>query len=172
MTGLYENIHELQNESTLTFLYRAPKVAIRPLNSILVAKEYQRVFDISQDKANEMASLVKGYPYAYQVLGYLCYKRNCSYNEVIDEFDAYLGEYVYDKIWSELSENDRRVLKAIAGSSSGKNEAIRALADMNSSTFSVYRDRLIKKGLIVSDRYGFVALTLPRFKEYALRQNQ
>ena len=26
MTGLYENIYELQNEKRLTFLYRAPKI--------------------------------------------------------------------------------------------------------------------------------------------------
>ena len=32
MTGLYENIYELQNEKTLTFLYRAPKIELRPLN--------------------------------------------------------------------------------------------------------------------------------------------
>ena len=30
MTGLYENIYELQNEKTLTFLYRAPKIELKP----------------------------------------------------------------------------------------------------------------------------------------------
>lgn len=32
MTGLYENIHNLQNEKSLTFLYRAPKVLLEPVN--------------------------------------------------------------------------------------------------------------------------------------------
>lgn len=32
-TGLYENIDELQNEKNLTFLYRAPKIQLKPLNS-------------------------------------------------------------------------------------------------------------------------------------------
>ena len=32
MTGLYENIYDLQNEKSLTFLYRAPKIILEPLN--------------------------------------------------------------------------------------------------------------------------------------------
>ena len=71
MTGLCENVYELQNKSTLTFLYRAPKVAMEPLNAKLVARQYQRTFDISEEEAIAMSRLVRGYPYAYQVLGYL-----------------------------------------------------------------------------------------------------
>ena len=32
MTGLYENIEDLQNEKNLTFLYRTPKIKLGPLN--------------------------------------------------------------------------------------------------------------------------------------------
>ena len=32
MTGLYENIYDLQNDKSLTFLYRAPKLLLEPLN--------------------------------------------------------------------------------------------------------------------------------------------
>ena len=34
MTGLYENIAQLQNSKNLTFLYRAPKVDLKPLNAL------------------------------------------------------------------------------------------------------------------------------------------
>lgn len=40
MTGLYENIYELQNQKSLTFLYRAPKVILEPLNYTAVRKHY------------------------------------------------------------------------------------------------------------------------------------
>ena len=166
MTGLYENIYELQNESTLTFLYRAPKIVLKPLNNILIAKQYQKIFSLDQKDAMDMAGVVKGYPYAYQVLGYLCYKKNLKYTEVLDEFDAYLSEYVYEKIWSELSSNDRTAAKALAQSLTGKTEEIRALSDMSSGEFSVYRDRLIKKGVVASEKYGYLEFTLPRFKEF------
>ena len=170
MTGLYDKIYELQNEDTLTFLYRAPKFEIQPLNSFLVAKEYKSVFGIKEEEATEMASLIKGYPYAYQVLGYLCYKRQAHYSDVIDEFDAYLSEYVYDKIWSESSELDCHVLGAISKTESTKVEDIRRTISMESNAFSVYRDRLIKKGLIASPTYGHIEFTLPRFREYVRRK--
>ena len=137
-----------------------------PLNARLVAKKYQQIFSIPSGEAEKMADIVKGYPYAYQVLGYLCYKRQCSYEEVIDEFDAYLGEYVYDKIWSEMSEKDRKAAKATADSLTGKISEIRALSDMSSEEFAVYRNRLLKKGIVISERYGYLQFVLPRFAEY------
>ena len=167
MTGLYENVYELQNKSTLTFLYRAPKFEMGPLNARLVALQYQRTFDIPEDEATAMSRLVQGYPYAYQVLGYLCYKKGLPYTAVLDEFDAYLAEYVYEKIWSELSGNDRLVIRALASADSGKVEDIRKAAGMSSGEFSVYRSRLLKRGLVASEKHGHLKLTLPRFGEYA-----
>ena len=168
MTGLYENIYELQNEKTLTFLYRAPKFEMAPLNSRLVAKEYRNIFNLSEDEASEMARIVQGYPYAYQLLGYLCFKKQCHYSHVMDEFDAYLSEYVYDKIWSEMSVKDQMFTRAIADSKEGKVSDIREIADASSSEFSVYRKRLMKKGVIQSGRYGYLEFALPRFGQYVL----
>lgn len=166
MTGLYEKINELQNEDTLTFLYRAPKFEMTPLNSRLVAKQYKQIFNLSEDKAVRMAAVVQGYPYAYQVLGYLCYKNQSPYENMLDKFDAYLAEYVYDKIWSEMSETDRKVAQAITQSVDGKVEHIRQIANMTSEAFSVYRNRLLKKGLVASQGFGYLHFTLPRFGNY------
>ena len=44
MTGLYENIYDLQNEDSLTFLYRAPKLTLEPLNYTAVRKNYMDNF--------------------------------------------------------------------------------------------------------------------------------
>ncbi|MBQ6752718.1 MAG: ATP-binding protein [Clostridia bacterium] len=170
MTGLYEKIYELQNEDTLTFLYRAPKVLIDPLNSDLIAKQYRVIFDISEEEAKEMANIVKGYPYAYQVLGYLCYKNQCSYKDILYDFDAYLNEYVYDKIWSEMSEKDRKVAVALANSETGKIEDIRNRSKLKANELSVYRDRLLKRGLIKSSQYGYLEFTLPRFTEFVKKK--
>ena len=60
MTGLYENIYELQNEKTLTFLYRAPKIEMPPLNLSAVAKKYQEVFKLDDKQAREMARMTNG----------------------------------------------------------------------------------------------------------------
>ena len=45
-----------------------------------------------------MAGLTKGYPFAFQVLGYLTWNHNGDYLSVVDEYEQYLSEFVYDKI--------------------------------------------------------------------------
>lgn len=170
MTGLYENIYELQNERTLTFLYRAPRMELGPLNIGRIAENYKEIFGLEDDDALLMARETKGYPFAYQVLGYLCWRRETSWQEVLPEYSQYLEEYVYDKLWSELSGQDRRILIAMASTDQSKVEAIRKAAGVTSSTFSVYRDRLIKKGLVMSPEYGYLEYTLPRFGEFVRRK--
>lgn len=172
MTGLYENIYELQNEKSLTFLYRAPKVELKPLNLKMVARNYAKVFDLCSEDAMEMAAVTKGYPYAYQLLGYLCYKYDARYEEILDEFEMYLEDYVYEKIWSELSEKDQLILIAMSKADSTKVEAIRDQISMDSNNFTVYRKRLLKKGVIVVSSYGHLEFSLPRFKEFVLRNSQ
>jgi ribosomal protein L20A (L18A) len=166
MTGLYENIYELQNEKTLTFLYRAPKMELRPLNIGMIAKKYREIFDLSEEDALSMSQETMGYPFAFQVLGFLCWKNKAKWTEMLDEYSQYLEEYVYEKLWSELSAQDKVVLRAMSESESRKVEAIRAKAGKNSSNFSVYRNRLIKKGIIISTEYGYLEFALPRFREF------
>lgn len=169
MTGLYENIYDLQNEKTLTFLYRAPKIEMKPLNISLVMLKYQDVFGLDAVSALKMAQFTMGYPYAYQVLGSLCFKRSTTYEKVIDEFDMILGEYVYRKIWSECSAKDKEVMESLVLSEEGRAEEVRERLNMPKNAYSVYRERLLKKGLVRPSSYGCLELTLPRFKEFVLR---
>ena len=169
MTGLYDNIYELQNEKSLTFLYRAPKIELKPLNINMIANKYKEIFNLSDLQSSEMAKLTFGYSYAFQVLGYLCFKQNKLYTDVISDYDLYLEEYSYNKIWSELSKQDRLILYSMANTSTDKVEDIRKYCNIESNKFSVYRDRLIKKGVVESTAYGRLSFTLPRFSEYILR---
>lgn len=165
MTGLYENINDLQNEDNVTFLLRTPKLELEPLNKLMMADSYARNLDVSKEVALQMADVTYGYPFAFQVLGYLCYESGKSYTEEMTRFDYYLSEYVYNKIWSELSEKDKKVVFAIA-KSDNTTESILRLADMKKNEFSVYRNRLIKKGIVNGKLRGKLSFTLPRFKEF------
>lgn len=168
MTGLYQNIYELQNNQSLTFLYRAPKIILEPLSISAVAMKYQDFFNINDEKSLELAILTKGYAYAYQVLGYLLYEnKKCEVDRLLlSKYDQHLQEYVYDKIWIELSEKDKVVLLAFANNEKAKVEALIKKTKMDKKTFSVYRDRLIKRGLLLAPSYGVLILKLPRFFEY------
>jgi ribosomal protein L10 len=101
----------------------------------------------------------------------ICWKNKAKWTEVLDEYSQYLEEYVYEKLWSELSVQDKVVLRAMSESASRKVEAIRAKAGKTSGNFSVYRNRLIKKGIIVSTEYGYLEFALPRFREFVKRGN-
>lgn len=168
MTGLYENLYELQNDKSLTFLYRAPKVILEPLNYTAVRKNYQDIFGIDMDKADAMTTLTKGYPFAFQVLGYLYWenRESKSIEEILPEYDQYLEEYVYSKIWSELSDTDRKILLELSECEDNRVKTIREHIGMKSEQFSVYRDRLKRKGVIDTREYGRISMALPRFDEF------
>lgn len=168
MTGLYENLYDLQNDKSLTFLYRAPKLLLEPLNYTAVRNHYMKIFNIDTESASKMTSLTKGYPFAFQVLGYLYWENRSTknINEILPEYDQYLEEYVYSKIWSELSEQDQRILLSISPDDGLKVKELRTRLQMSSELFSVYRDRLRRKGVIDTHEYGKVSFSLPRFSNF------
>ena len=169
MTGLYENINNLQNEKNLTFLYRAPKVELKPLNLGAITNNYMKNFDINEEQAVAMANLTRGYSFAFQVLGYFTWKCDGDYEAALPDFRLYLEDYVYEKVWSEMSEGDKRLAYGIAKSEDGKAKNIKDILDMRDNEYSPYRDRLIKKGIVVSKSHGYVSFTLPLFEQYVLR---
>lgn len=165
MTGLFENIHNLQNEKNLTFLYRAPAEELGPLNMDAVTERYQSVFNISHDEARQMAMITKGYPYAFQVLGSLYWQeRNFkTFEAILSDLDDWLGKYVYSKIWSELSGKDQSVLRAMIRTGSTNVTFIRTSIKMTPGEFGTYKKRLLRKQIIAATGYGEIAVTLPRF---------
>ena len=172
MTGLYQNIYELQNDKDLTFLYRAPKISLEPLNIAAITNSYRELLNITKDEALLLAKETKGYAYAYQVLGYLVFERNDSKldDNLYAKYDQYLEEYVYEKMYSELSSNDKRILKAFTSDGTNNVGDLLEKSNMKKNVFSVYRDRLIKRGIIETPEYGKLSLKLPRFYEFLERQ--
>lgn len=166
MTGLYENINALQNSGNVTFLYRAPKVEMKPLDKGAIVNSYRNIFQIDISHAKVLADLTKGYAYAYQVLGYLCFEENCAENpqKILPEYDQRLSEYVYTKIWSEMSMKDREV--ALAMTHSENVSEIMKQAGMKKTEFSPYRSRLIKRGIACAPERGKLCFLLPRFSEF------
>jgi hypothetical protein len=171
MTGLYENIYDLQNEKSLTFLYRAPKIQLKPLNYPAMADTYKNTLGVEHKTAVEMAKLTKGYAFAFQVLGYFTYREeNRDYRKVISKYRLYLDEFVYEKLWSELSEKDRGIIICIAETGLENVTEIREQTGMDSNEFSKYRLRLIRKGLVDGSVRGRLVFTLPLFREFVLNQ--
>ena len=137
-----------------------------------ISFSYQELLKITREEALLLAKETKGYAYAYQVLGYLVWERK---NPKIDDnlmmnFDQYLQEYVYDKLYSELSTNDKKILKAFKNDGLNNTNELLSSSKMKKNIFSVYRDRLIKRGIVESPEYGKLILKLPRFYEFVNNQ--
>lgn len=175
MTGLFQNVTDIQNDKSLTFLLRAKRIDLESLNLSLIKKSYQNILAVPSDQARKMAELTRGYPFAYQVLGYLVFENPSeSLSKLMDRYDSYLQSYVYEKIWQESSGNDREFLTAMSKVKGNIKQTaeIKAKSQMDDKTFSVYRDRLIKRGIVKAVKYGEVMFALPRFEEYVQQVNE
>ena len=132
-----------------------------------IADNYKNVFNTDSDIALKMAKITKGYSFAFQVLGHFTWKNDGDYNMALPYFKQYMEDYVYEKIWSEMSEGDRRLAYGVARSKSGKAKDIKSIASISDNEYSVYRDRLVKRGILDGSTHGYVKFTLPMFEEYA-----
>ena len=166
MTGLYENIDRIQNDPALTFLLRSPKISLEPLSILQIIKKYKDIFGIDDDKSQELAAITKGYAFAFQALGALYWeqKDKPDMNHILNSLDNMLDDFVYKKIWSSCSKRDREILLSIEKDETEISYICKKTGIKNES-FSRYKERLVKKGLITSTKYGHISLTLPRFYE-------
>ena len=170
MTGLYNNISLLEKQKSLTFLYRAPKIYLGPLNGLAIANSYRKIFNISDKESIELAKLTKGYAFAYQLLGNLLFSNNKKVpdEDILDKYDELLQERAYRIIYSELSEKEKDVLKLASYDNS--NEYILSRIDISRAQLSNIKKTLQLKG-IIEDKRGVISFLLPRFSEILLFLN-
>ena len=85
--------------------------------------------------------------------------------DILPKFDEELTVYAYEKIWSELSELDRKIVYII---SQGVNKTgdIRESLGVSPQLLNTYRKRLMERGVVDGSRHGELTLALPRFEEY------
>ena len=126
---------------------------------------YRTVFGLPPKEAASMARLTKGYPFAFQILGYLKWENDGTIDDILPKFDEELTVYAYEKIWSELSELDRKIVYII---SQGVNKTgdIRESLGVSPQLLNTYRKRLMERGVVDGSRHGELTLALPRFEEY------
>jgi len=166
-TGLYENIEEVSNVKNLTFFRRATTIKTAPLNMIRMSEMYKRKLAVENETAITMAKATKGYAYAFQKLGALYFKKaeGEELEEIIPELKAELFAYSYEKIWEELTERDRFLVSLLTEKEEYKREEVLSLMGDSASNYSVYRDRLLKRGILLG-RQGYISLALPYFADY------
>ena len=165
-TGLYENIEQLYNVKNLTFFRRATTVKTEPLNMVRMSEMYKNQLGIDIVEAKTLVRITKGYPYAFQELGILYFKKKKSENidDITSSLKSELFSYAYEKIWEELSVEDRKLIHILTDKEEYKREEILDRME-KPANYSTYRDRLIRRGILVARR-SYVALALPYFSDY------
>lgn len=168
-TALFERIEELQNVQNLTFLYRAPKVDLAPLDLVSIANSYRKTLSVTEGQARELAGLTQGYSFAFQALGYIYWNAMpvADVSEILPDYDAMLSNAAYAKMWQEFSEGDRELCSAIANTKSSRVQNIRqALPGADANRFNQRRIRLKNRGIIDTSQRGQIRFALPRFGEF------
>lgn len=166
-TGLYENVMELGNTKNLTFFRRGKTIETRPLNLMRMSQMYKARLNVDSETARSMAGLTKGYAYAFQQLGALYFRKapGTALEEVTEELKGELFACSYEKIWEELTPEDRFLASLLTEKPEYRREEVLALMGEKAGNYSVYRDRLKKRGVITT-RQGYIGLNPPFLDEY------
>lgn len=172
VTGLYDVVDNLEKQQGLTFLQRSQKRYLTPLNIRMIAKSYSSIFNIDFEEAIKLADLTKGYAFAYQTLGYLLYQSESKEitSSLLNDYDYYLEEYVYRRVYEELTNKEKRILKLISVRSINSNAELIKTGFITNQEISNYKEKLSKRGIIDKQVRGKFEIILPRFKEFIVSQ--
>ena len=168
MITIYEvtSTSAIKDDKSLTFLYRSPRIDLFPLQMGAIKNNYEENLNITSEQAKEMARYTLGYSFAFQALGYVVWNNGKYDKKALQEYMQILADFSYEKIWSELSDNDRKVCIAIAESSYCEYKEVKSILNWDNNQLNPYRKRLINKQIISDKKRGFMSFTLPLFKEF------
>lgn len=176
--GLPQNVDSMITDKLSTFLRRANHVELSTLNLAEVRNRYISEFEktgksINYEQAIQMTSITNGYPYLVQLMGYYVWNysddvvQDADIQKAASEAEMKMYTNVYDAIWQEISENDQDFLKAMIVDDKETTIAeLKVRMNKESSWLSVYRDRLIKQGLIKAAGRGKITFVMPFLKNY------
>lgn len=183
MAGLPENVSEIQNDNVLTFLLRANRIVLNPLDVESIKNSYFHIFkkagyQIDLETILYMTKQTLGFAYAFQLLGYHVWNEaqnqakkeitKDTINNVLDTYLSDLNRNVYFKVYSEMSQKEKEFVQAMvkAKTKKVKSKTIGQIMNKNANYIAVYRRKLIDDQIIKPNGYGYVSFLLPYFNKY------
>ena len=180
MAGLPNAISSVLNDKILTFLNRAYKVILNPLQITDVSACYVKVlrdldieFDI--ETLNTAAQATDGYPYLFQLIGYNMIKfldgesklTATTVELAVSNSKRALNSDVLLPCLNPLSTEDKRFLKAMSiDDKESRVSDIRDRLQADKSHVQTYRRRLMGAGLIHSSSRGLLTFSIPYLRQY------
>lgn len=134
--------------------------------------------DFEEKALEKIYEMTQGYPYFLQEWGYMTWNKAESSpityevvkeatEEVIEQLDNNFFKVRFDR----LTPAERNFLRAMAELGEGPYKAgdIADKSNVRISALSSTRANLIKKGMIYSPSYGYIAFTVPLFDQFMIR---
>ena len=180
MAGLPHAISNVLNDTILTFLNRAYKVVLNPLQITDVSACYAKAFrdlnlEFDAKTIEAAACATEGYPYLFQLVGYHMLKLLDSESKLtattvelaIANSKRALVSDVLQPCLNPLSVGDKRFLKAMATDNEESRVAdVRERLQVSKSYAQTYRRRLMEAGLIHASSRGVLAFSTPYLGQY------
>ncbi len=182
--GLSSSISDLLNDDVLTFLRRADRYHLGPVE----LEEARRALEdpiietgrrVDDDALDVMVEGTQGYPFLIQLIGSQCWRARRE-AQTINLADAEagvlsarrrLGSLVHAPALAALSDGDKSFLLAMTKDDGpSRTGEIAKRLDATKDYAGIYRRRLIDAELIEAAGHGYVEFTLPFLRDY-LREN-
>jgi len=178
--GLPAAVQDLLSADVSTFLRRARRHVLEPLSPVASEEALrQPIADagrrIEPAALTAAAAATRGYPFLLQLVGDHAWRHAPDAGPIASEDVAYavraavreVGTLVHEPALHDLSETDRRFVKAMA-----RDDGASAIADIQTrlgrdhSYVSRYRSRLLVAGIVEPTRRGYLDFTIPYLREF------
>jgi len=180
MAGLPNAVSSVLNDEILTFLNRAHKVNLKPLQITDVSACFYKALskhniEFDATTLDSAARATDGYPYLLQLIGYNMFRylegetklTETMVKLAINNSKRMLASDVFLPCLNPLSAEDRRFLAAMAKDNDESCVSdIRERLLVGKSHVQTYRKRLIEAGIIHSSSRGVVSFSIPYLGQY------
>jgi len=180
MAGLPSAVEGVLSERSLTFVQRAHRQSLGPIDTESIRLAYQAAItqsgkQIAEDVAALAAQLSEGYPYMYQLIGYLAWQasgQSRSITEehlhmVLDTARDLAGRNLYGIEVRALTHRERAFLGAMLRDDGVSTiSAIAGRLGITGNNANYYRHRLVARGLIEPATHGSVRFVSSYLRAY------
>ncbi|MDR1015888.1 MAG: ATP-binding protein [Coriobacteriales bacterium] len=180
LAGLPQNVSELLQNKTISFLRRAYQHHLGSVPLFDVRETMQKTVEISEREVLDpelevMAAATGGYPFLIQLIGYHVWRQSPEQERISAEdvkrgiafAKGMMDQMIFDTTVKELSEGDLKFLLAMLPDEAGSTTAeIAKRMGVTTNYAGQYRRRLIEQGIIEDMERGRLDFAIPMLREY------
>jgi hypothetical protein len=184
MAGLPQNVSNLLQDKTISFLRRAYQHHLEPIPIYDVEETMRRTFEysgrtIASVPLKTAAEATGGYPFLIQLIGYHIWRQHPEADEIsnddveagVDFARAVMNQMILETTIREISKTDLLFLRAMT-----EDNDVSTLTDIaermgvTTNYANQYRKRLLEHGIVGVRGRGKLGFEIPMLRDY-LREN-